>query len=897
MRSRIIAGLISAALCPALSGCLSGAAEQTLRALETAQRSRVAYLVRYDKDYVGELERWAANLRTEQAHPATSDPISLAFALDELADVYAFRMVHFEKAYAVNDEAKALLHRIERAGRSGKVGWYFSHRRRLYPFVIGPGIHLVGAMGRPTREDRDPIDSGLVWARAGREPIMTVYPPSFIARIADYDTARLKERIESREKTLRQLMGLEEAAAPNETGAERKPAERFSALELSALESVLAGVDGYERSLLLLDRVWSLQADMERESWLRAVAAAGEKALAAEALRGQDKDAYRPVVTRFRLGMVRIWLGRHGQAMAMLEEMVKLVDDYDRHQQELYQKARSGLRTERLVQVLGHLAFGSVLALFVETQYRKKLSWLEAQYGPGKHGLSAFLDEHERVAFHFELGRAYEVTGRTPKAIDQYKQAIEIIERQRTTIRTEAGRIRYLRDREAPYARLVPLLVRTGDLRGAFEYVERARSRAFLDLLATGRVRFGAPAEAALYERIARQQAETETLVEAGLPRPVAREAYAAFRDIEVKADVRTQVSLEFEALTSVKTAAIEDIAAVLGKDAALLAFFVGEDETVVLRLEDGAVSGWAHPHGRAALNSRVRQLRSALEAPVAGGSADRGTEQLNALGQAFYRDLLAPALGTLKKRILYVVPHGPVHYVPLAAIHDGQGYLLDRYTLLTAPSGTVLTYLHRKGSMPSGPTVVLANPDLGDRRFDLAYAEREGTAIRGRRADAVLLTRQTATEAKARELAPTASVFHLAAHATLDVRRPLESAVLLAPGDGQDGRLTAGEVFGLKLPASLVVLSACQTGLGPVASGDELIGLTRAFMYAGAPHVIATLWPISDESTATLMDAFYAYLGKVPVSEALRLAQVSARGRYPHPFYWAAFSVFGHYR
>lgn len=896
MRSRIIVGLTLTALCPALSGCVSGAAQQTLRALETAQRSRVAYLVRYDKDYADELERWVANLRTEQADPATSDPISLAFALDELADVHAFRMVHFEKAYAVNSEAKELLHRIERDGRSGKLGWYFSHRRRLYPFVIGPGIHLVGAIGRPTREDRDPIDSGLVWARAGREPIMTVYPPSFIARVADYDTARLKERVESREKTLRQLMGLEEAAATDETGAERKPAEHFSALELSALESVLSGVDEYEQSLLVLDRVWSLQADMGRESWLRAVAAAGEKALAAEALRGRDKDAYRAAVTRFRLGIVRVWLGRHGQGIAMFEEMLRLVDDYDRHQQELYQKARSGLRTERFVQVLGHLAFGSVLALFVETQYRKKLSWLEAQYGPGKHGLSAFLDEHERAAFHFELGRAYEVTGQTPKAIDQYKQAIEIIERQRATIRTEAGRIAYVRDREAPYTRLVPLLVRAGELRGAFEYAERARSRAFLDLLGTGRVRFGASDEAALYERIVRRQAEIDTLVEAGLPRPVAREAYAAVRDIKVTADVQAPVSLEFEALTAVQTANLEEISAALGRETALVTFFVGEEETVVLLLQDGSVSGWTRPLGRGALVSRVRQIRRALEAPAAG-AANGSTEEVNALGRALYQELLAPAFATLKKRVVYMVPHGPLHYVPFAAIHDGRGYLLDHYTLLTVSSGTVLTHLQRKQLTPRGPTVVLANPDLGDRRLDLLHADREGRAIQGRRSDAVLLTRQMATEAKARELAPTAAVFHLAAHATLDVRRPLESAVLLAPGDGQDGRLTAGEVFGLKLPASLVVLSACQTGLGPVASGDELIGLTRAFMYAGAPHVIATLWSISDESTATLMDEFYDRLGKVPVSEALRLAQMSVRSRYPHPFYWAAFSVFGHYR
>ena len=102
---------------------------------------------------------------------------------------------------------------------------------------------------------------------------------------------------------------------------------------------------------------------------------------------------------------------------------------------------------------------------------------------------------------------------------------------------------------------------------------------------------------------------------------------------------------------------------------------------------------------------------------------------------------------------------------------------------------------------------------------------------------------------------------------------------------------------FGLTLPGSLVVLSACETGRGKLAAGDELIGLTRAFMYAGAPQLLATLWQVDDKASSLLMDEFYRELATRPPADALRLAQTKVRTTYPHPFYWAAFTTYGLYR
>jgi CHAT domain-containing protein len=117
---------------------------------------------------------------------------------------------------------------------------------------------------------------------------------------------------------------------------------------------------------------------------------------------------------------------------------------------------------------------------------------------------------------------------------------------------------------------------------------------------------------------------------------------------------------------------------------------------------------------------------------------------------------------------------------------------------------------------------------------------------------------------------------------------------VLLVPGGGEDGRLEVREVFGLDLHARLVVLSACETGLGKLSRGDELVGLQRAFLYAGTPAVVTTLWKVDDRASYELVRALYDRLDGLGPVEALRQAQIETLRAYPHPFAWAAFGLTG---
>jgi CHAT domain-containing protein len=157
---------------------------------------------------------------------------------------------------------------------------------------------------------------------------------------------------------------------------------------------------------------------------------------------------------------------------------------------------------------------------------------------------------------------------------------------------------------------------------------------------------------------------------------------------------------------------------------------------------------------------------------------------------------------------------------------------------------------------------------------------------------EVVALLDDQATLAALREQAPTADVLHLACHGQFRPDNPLFSSLRLA-----DGWLTVRDAYNLDLPGGLVTLSACETGMSAVAPGDELIGLARGFLSAGAPSLLVSLWTVDDESTAMLMTSFYTRLcaGDGPAA-ALRQAQRQALEYYPHPFFWSPFVLFGHW-
>jgi CHAT domain-containing protein len=181
------------------------------------------------------------------------------------------------------------------------------------------------------------------------------------------------------------------------------------------------------------------------------------------------------------------------------------------------------------------------------------------------------------------------------------------------------------------------------------------------------------------------------------------------------------------------------------------------------------------------------------------------------------------------------------------------------------------------------------------DQLGSLPFAEKEARAIADLFGVKPLIGK-AATESAVREQVSQANILHLAAHGEFNPVAPLNSLIALAPDDNNDGWLTVGETYGLNLKKTdLVVLSACETNLGDLSKGDELVGLTRALIFAGTPSVIASLWQVEDAATSLLMERFYTHLkdgmGK---AESLRQAQLEVREEYPNPYYWSAFVLSG---
>ena len=259
--------------------------------------------------------------------------------------------------------------------------------------------------------------------------------------------------------------------------------------------------------------------------------------------------------------------------------------------------------------------------------------------------------------------------------------------------------------------------------------------------------------------------------------------------------------------------------------------------------------------------------------------------------------DLLVAPLRLRAGEHVIVVPHGPLHYLPFQALRGPSGYLIEERAVSYAPSASALgTLLERTPPARHVRVLALGNPDTGDPRLALPGAEREVKHIKARFPEAETYLLKEATKARLFDAGPRSDLVHIAAHADVDDVDPLYSAIYLASPDGNPGVLEAHELYALALGQGPVVsLSACDTGLGRVARGDEVLGFTRSFFAAGARTLLVTLWPVNDVATARLMARFYDRLDAGP-GQAIREAQLEVLrdAATKHPYFWAPFDLIG---
>ena len=266
------------------------------------------------------------------------------------------------------------------------------------------------------------------------------------------------------------------------------------------------------------------------------------------------------------------------------------------------------------------------------------------------------------------------------------------------------------------------------------------------------------------------------------------------------------------------------------------------------------------------------------------------------------YDLLISPAIPLLPSSAghLTIVPYGPLHQLPFHALYDGSRFLIEDYQMNYLPASSLLVHLGMQNDKQNGDSasaeisaahpLVLGYSDNGHLQRIHEEARTIASLLDG---DCYL--EKEATIVRLIQQAPSSPIIHLATHGQSRLDNPNFSYVRLA-----DGQLNAIDAFSLDLQkCELVTLSGCETGLALSGGGDEQLGLSRAFLAAGATSLVISLWPVEDNATNELMQRFYQHLlqGESKV-QALRTAQCSllhqTESMYVHPYFWAAFRLVG---
>jgi len=511
---------------------------------------------------------------------------------------------------------------------------------------------------------------------------------------------------------------------------------------------------------------------------------------------------------------------------------------------------------------------------------------------------------------YFVLGQIEEAVGEMELARTAYRNAYGKLEDLRSHLGREELKIAFLQNKLAIYEGLVITSLASGSGReqdrAAFGYIERAKSRSLTDLIAfrapsliSRTPEHSVPMEQlrALRQKLTwiYHQVELEELnpgIRSSARIHELKQQGRHMEDALMKAFSQFQtMDQEFVGLQNAATASVEDLQARLPADAMLVEYYEARGMFYAcLATRDDLKIFPVAPAQRVREHLRLLQLQ--LAKFRLGSDYIRPFRQLlleatQAHLRELYSLIIAPIRRHLNASHLVVVPHGFLHYLPFHALADHDRYLIDDYSISYAPSGSVFALCQEKKPVSGGQSLVMAVPD---RRAP--HIEQEAHFVAKVLGNARLFIGPEATEENLRVYGPQSRYIHIATHGYFRQDNPMFSSIRLG-----SSWLNLFDLYQLHLNAELVTLSGCGTGMNVVVGGDELIGLVRGLLYAGAQTLLVSLWEIHDQSTAELMRDFYdAYKAAPNKAAALRSAVLKAREEHPHPYFWAAFALVGRF-
>lgn len=540
---------------------------------------------------------------------------------------------------------------------------------------------------------------------------------------------------------------------------------------------------------------------------------------------------------------------------------------------------------------------------------RHKLTarWLraEALARSGKHVQAArLLSDLHAEARKFELmpivqaslnslGKIAFESGKNAEAEKLFKRAISFAEKLRSPLGAEEFRMAFLAMNLEPFENLVNLYLSAGKIRQAFLLAEKSRSRSLTESLGALPMReVDVPRE--LKEKTAALREELNWFYNRQ-SRAFGDELAQLRRETLKREKALADVMRQIESLSSSSRQNGEAL------DFKLLQQQIGPGRVLIEYIKTGGMFSTfvvtekkIHFVRDLASQSEIAGLLENLQFQFASlryGArlSDVFERQLKERTdwhlQALYERLVAPLENYIDGRDLIIVPAGVLHYLPFHAFHDGDKYLIEKREVVYSPAASVWQILDKKPVRKIKNALLLG---FADEKIPLV--EVEIAALKKKIPHSKTLTSDRATFAGYTANAPKYDLLHLACHGNFRPENPMFSSLHLA-----DGWITARDIYSQRLKAALVTLSACETGLNKIFAGDEILGLARGFLAAGADSLVLSLWTVNDEATRELMADFYENLQRgASIAASLRLAQTEFIRRSRHPYFWSPFVYIG---
>jgi CHAT domain-containing protein/tetratricopeptide (TPR) repeat protein len=500
--------------------------------------------------------------------------------------------------------------------------------------------------------------------------------------------------------------------------------------------------------------------------------------------------------------------------------------------------------------------------------------------------------------------------GDARRAHEHYAQAVLFIEQIRSGIRVDEFRSAFFTDKLRVYEKLIRLCLNHEDEEKraeAFFYLESCKARTLVDLLANDLevtpAATGVPTELLdewrrlreelhwYYNRISQRElaSASRRLPEQPSDRSLQEEISARERAL---AEVARRAQIHdprFVWLRNISGLTVAELREALSENEAVIEYYFDVDELKIFVIDRQRLRVIDGPANRQRLKALILELKFQLEKFQYGPEyvsthAERLLAGANDCLRELHGALFEPVAALVANQRLVFIPFDLLHNVPFQALYDGQNYLIEKHEISCAPSARLLTLPSRGTTAPRGPAgrvLIFGAADEVAPKIN-----EEVTAIRALFPHARCFTGAEATaEALIRHL-PGSDLAHIACHAAFRRDNPMFSAFKLA-----DAWLNFYDVCSLNLRSAFITLSGCNTGANRIYVGDEIAGLARGFLSAGATSLVVSLWAVNDSATAKLMTAFYRQMleGLSPQA-ALRQASLETKRAYPHPYYWSPF-------